>query len=255
MSKIVLVTNHFSVIVKGLEKKLKDLQHQVKMVNNGFLAVSEDDYKSDVIILYLPDTVPDNNTLLKEINVVCDKGFVNNCGIILIGSAKIHDQFLKESPMLSGFIWMNQPIDINLLSEKIEKEAKRVKGGTSSKKLLIVDDDPVYGTMVSNWLKEDYTVYTVTDGMQTISFLTNNSVDLILLDYEMPVVDGAQILQLLRSHDETKDIPVIFLTGVQDKESIQRVLKLKPEGYILKAATKGEIVKILSDHFRKKDLT
>ena len=55
--------------------------------------------------------------------------------------------------------------------------------------------------------------------------------DLILLDYEMPVCDGRQTLEMIRADEELKDIPVIFLTGVNDREHIESVLSLKPAGY------------------------
>lgn len=76
--------------------------------------------------------------------------------------------------------------------------------------------------------------------------------DLILLDYEMPVTDGPQVLEMLRSDDETKSIPVIFLTGKDDKESVMSVLALKPEGYILKTSGKEEIENTLRTFFVNK---
>ncbi len=252
MNKIVLVTDHFSVVVKGLEKKLTNLRYEVKVTDGGFLKITEDDYGSDAILLYLSDDLLDNHSRIIELTKVCDRIRDSNCGLLVIGRpGKSHELFLKAVPRLKEFVWIDQPVDVNLLSEKLEKEIENSKNRTSKKKVLIVDDDPLYGMMVSNWLKYDYTVSMVTDGMETISFLTNNTVDLILLDYEMPVVDGPKLLQMLRTHPETENIPVMFLTGVRDRESIQRVISLKPEGYILKSAARDEILKILVDFFRK----
>ena len=82
--------------------------------------------------------------------------------------------------------------------------------------------------------------------MQAISFLLKvpegSKVDLILLDYEMPVVDGPQVLQMLRQDPATKDIPVVFLTGIGTKEAVSRVMALKPDGYILKSTTRADIL-------------
>ena len=71
-------------------------------------------------------------------------------------------------------------------------------------------------------------------GMNAITFLANNKVDLILLDYEMPVVSGAKVLEMIRSEIATEDIPVMFLTSKSDKDSVMQVLALKPEKYLLK---------------------
>ena len=73
---------------------------------------------------------------------------------------------------------------------------------------------------------------------------------MILLDYEMPVVDGAQVLQMLRQEPSTQNIPVIFLTGVGGKEQVERVLRLRPTGYILKSTTKEKLLDYLHTHVK-----
>ena len=100
--------------------------------------------------------------------------------------------------------------------------------------------------MVREWIKDDYQADIVTAGVQAIKFLIKKSADLILLDYEMPVVDGPQVLQMLREEPETADIPVIFLTGIGTKEAVQRVMALKPDGYILKTTTREDLLKYLN---------
>lgn len=73
--------------------------------------------------------------------------------------------------------------------------------------------------------------------------------DLILLDYEMPVCDGKMTLEMLRADKNLATIPVMFLTAINDRESIEAVLKLKPAGYLLKPPAKerllAEIDKVL----------
>jgi CheY-like chemotaxis protein len=107
--------------------------------------------------------------------------------------------------------------------------------------------------MVREWIKDVYKVDVVTAGMQAISFLLkvpeDDKVDLILLDYEMPVVDGPQVLQMLRQDPATMHIPVIFLTGNGTKEAVSRVMALKPDGYILKSATRADILGYIGSKF------
>lgn len=66
------------------------------------------------------------------------------------------------------------------------------------------------------------------NGVQAISYPAQNKADLILLDYEMPVADGPQVLSMLKSDAETGQIPVMFLTGHSDRESVMSVIGLKP---------------------------
>ncbi|MCR5452976.1 MAG: response regulator [Lachnospiraceae bacterium] len=251
MSNIILVTTGFSIVVKGLEKELKKLSHNVKTVDKGFTAVSEEDYLSDVLLLYLPDNLPEDPQKVKELSALCDNVKDHNCELIMIGANKIYDLILEAVPEVKDHIWLNRPLNMNRLSEEIEKATQKTPDYTAKKKILIVDDDPVYGMMIRNWLKEVYTVSTLTEGMQTVDFLTDNQVDLVLLDYEMPVADGPQVLNLLRANPKTKNVHVMFLTGVSDDESIKRVSGLETEGYILKSDTKGEILNKIADYFAK----
>jgi CheY-like chemotaxis protein len=103
--------------------------------------------------------------------------------------------------------------------------------------------------MIREWLKGTYKVTMANSGLQAIKWLGKNKVDLILLDYEMPVTSGPQVLEMLRSEPETKSIPVMFLTGKGDKNSVMAVLALSPEGYFLKGIEKDELLEKLNDYF------
>ena len=118
-----------------------------------------------------------------------------------------------------------------------------------SKSILIVDDDVNYLGLVREWLKNDYKVMMANSGMQAIKLLAKNKVDLILLDYEMPVTSGPQVLEMLRSDEDTSSVPVMFLTGKDDKESVMSVMSLRPDGYILKNIQQGELLERLRDFF------
>lgn len=117
------------------------------------------------------------------------------------------------------------------------------------KKILIVDDSNFMLKVMGDLLGEDYEVSLVQSGMAAIRSLTLNRPDLILLDYEMPVCDGKQVLEMIRSEKEFADIAVIFLTGRVDRESIQNVLALKPAGYLSKNLDPAEIKKNVDNYF------
>ena len=119
------------------------------------------------------------------------------------------------------------------------------------KKVLVVDDSDFMLKAMSDLLREDYEVLTAKSGMSAIRGITLDRPDLILLDYEMPVCDGSQVLGMIRSEKEFADIPVIFLTSKVDKESVSKVIALKPEGYLSKSMP-PETVKKEVDHFFEK---
>ena len=108
--------------------------------------------------------------------------------------------------------------------------------------ILIVDDDPVSLRTFAYILKDDYVTSVVKSGAQALEFLGKETPDLILLDYEMPVMNGVQTFDAILSEENLKDIPVIFLTGISDAGCVTEALKKKPAGYVLKSE-KEEIIK------------
>ena len=109
---------------------------------------------------------------------------------------------------------------------------------SSRKHILIVDDDAQMLKTIKRFLEDKYDVATAISGNLALRFLQKKHTDLVLLDYEMPQMKGSEVLEQIRSNDATQNIPVIFLTGMADREKIQQVLSLNPQGYILKPTDK-----------------
>ena len=117
------------------------------------------------------------------------------------------------------------------------------------RKILLVDDDASYLRIIRNWLKDGYDVGVASSGLQAIMWLAKNDVDLILLDYKMPVATGAQIFAMLKNDSQTKNIPVFFLTGNSSRDSVMDILKLNPEGYLLKTFDRKALLTRLEEFF------
>ena len=134
----------------------------------------------------------------------------------------------------------------------LSKREKQEEEGSKKPKVLVVDDSATIRCSMKQLLEGDYEVSPVESGVAAIRAITLTRPDLILLDYEMPVCDGRQTLVMLRSEKEFADIPVIFLTGRGDPESVRRVMDLKPEGYLLKYLKPEEIKKKIDNFFERK---
>nr|MCR5651696.1 response regulator [Lachnospiraceae bacterium] len=122
------------------------------------------------------------------------------------------------------------------------------------KHILLVDDDVTFLKMMQDWLSGTYTVTIARSGMQAITYIANHTPDLILLDYDMPITSGPQVMEMIRSEPNSTDIPIIFLTGKSDRESVMKVMQLKPQGYLLKNMNKTEILKAVGDFFEAEKL-
>ena len=145
--------------------------------------------------------------------------------------------------------WHERPLDMAAFVADIQTALKVRLNRVSAKSILVVDDDPSFVRIIRDWLKTDYQVFIVTSGMQAISFLMKKGVDLVLLDYEMPVTTGPQVMRMLRSEPDTAGIPIVFLTGIGDAESVKQVIALKPDGYILKSTPKPDLLQWLKVFF------
>lgn len=249
--KITLISHQFSVVVKSMEKGLGDQGYDVTLLKDDINAIKSLNDVTDAYVLYIQDSILGDMNGVKSLFLLCDTFKDLRRNMILIGSANTHKEFIDTVPALGDYEWIDRPVDMNVLIKELEKEAGRADRNREKKRILIIDDDPSYARMIMVWLQENYAIDAVSDGMQGISWLARNLVDLILLDYEMPVVDGPKILEMLRMHSDTSSIPVMFLTGIGTKESIARVMKLKPQGYILKSTTNEELNKTLDEFFQK----
>ena len=119
------------------------------------------------------------------------------------------------------------------------------------KKVLVVDDSDFMLKTMQDLLDKDYEVTLAKSGLSAIRSITLDRPDLILLDYEMPVCNGAQVLEMIRAEEDFADIPVIFLTNRVDREIVKKVLELKPEGYLSKSLQPSDVKREI-DHFFEK---
>ena len=133
------------------------------------------------------------------------------------------------------------------IHEYLEQDQSQLK-----KKILVVDDSGAMLRNVKEWLEDKYQVILANSGTTAIKYLAMKHPDLVLLDYEMPVCDGKQVLEMIRSDSEFSSVPVIFLTGKNDRETVMKVTALKPEGYLLKSQEPSQIVKTIDDFFEQR---
>ena len=119
-------------------------------------------------------------------------------------------------------------------------------------KILVVDDSMTIRQGIKQLLGEDYEVAMAASGVAAIRSITLNRPDLVLLDYEMPVCNGKQVLEMIRSDDSLAELPVFFLTGRVDPESVKKVIPLKPEGYLSKYLKPEDIRKNIDSFFERK---
>lgn len=124
------------------------------------------------------------------------------------------------------------------------------------KHILIVDDNIANLIAAKRAISNIYEVTTVSSGAQALGFLEENKPDLILLDINMPDMDGFQVMECIRDNEECSNIPIVFLTADGDAETESRCLEDGASDFIAKpfvpAVMRSRIARILElEDFRK----
>ncbi|MCR4806256.1 MAG: response regulator [Lachnospiraceae bacterium] len=244
--KVIMVARSHGVVVKGVVRKLIDSQVDVVPCEPDVTQISAFEDSAEIFVIYLSDDVDELRETIVYINDIVKE---KEKDMVVIGERLDRQALQSRIPDIRITSWQERPLDMDAFVASIKSELNVRKNRVTAKSILVVDDDPSFVRIIRDWLKIDYRVFIVTSGMQAISFLMKKEVDLVLLDYEMPITTGPQVFRMLRSEQDTEKIPVVFLTGIGDAESVKQVIALKPDGYLLKSTPKPELLQWLKVFF------
>jgi DNA-binding response OmpR family regulator len=102
-------------------------------------------------------------------------------------------------------------------------------------RILFVDDDPILREFaIVNLSTEQAQVETAPDGAAALTAIEAQSPDLVLLDLEMPTMDGFSVLKALRASPKTRDLPVIVVTGREDVDAVDRAFGAGATSFVVK---------------------
>ena len=131
---------------------------------------------------------------------------------------------------------------IQTINEKFAAIDEYIANAQKRKSILIVDDDATYTHTIEYRLQKEYNVYTANSAMNAIAFLGNCHIDLLLLDYEMPVISGLDLFHLLKNEPKTANIPVIFLTAKDTEDDTLQGFGLGADDYVTKPFSVREVL-------------
>ena len=118
----------------------------------------------------------------------------------------------------------------------------------AEKKILIIDDSADWVRLLTTTLqKEGYKIEVAFDAISAIRQALESNPNLIILDIRMPAGGGIRVLQNIRRSNKTFNLPVVVLTGVEEKEIRDEVEKLGVSGYLMKSADTGELLKKIKE--------
>ena len=142
---------------------------------------------------------------------------------------------------LGGKGFLTKPVSSARVLEKVTEVLDRQSH--PPKTILAVDDDPLLLARLEQFLSaRDYNIQTLADPRLFWETLHAISPDLLILDVEMPYVNGIELCQVIRNDLTWKDIPILFLSANRDRETIHRIYQVGGDDYICKPVTEPELV-------------
>lgn len=245
LQNILLVSQSYSYILSSLTQYLEEKGYNVIRVK---AQMSEMNSIKDTIHCVLLYTDEDFEIDMQILVYIKDKAIEEEIPVFLIGD---DGQIANAREVIPNYVIRKEfmrPVNVKEVAADVDRYLKDM-GSRKRKKVLVVDDSGAVLRNVKGWLEDKYQIALANSGAMAIKYLAMDKPDLILLDYEMPVCDGKQVLQMIRSEMEFSTIPVIFLTSKNDKESVMSVSALKPDGYLLKTLEPAQIVRAVDEFF------
>lgn len=247
MGKIAVISANKNYMVVTLCTKLEELGQKTVSIDQSPNSVSKLGDDISVIVLYDESDVSEDKAALTYIK---DWTVEKNIPVFVVGNPTEIQVIASYFPKHIYQGEFARPLNIKDVAVTLDAFV-RDENTSNKKKILVVDDSGAYLRNVKAWLDGKYQVIPANSGMMAIKYISSNRPDLVLLDYEMPVCDGKQVLEMIRSDSDCANLPVIFLTSKDDKESVLQVMSLKPEGYLLKTMAPEDIVKNVDAFFER----
>lgn len=106
--------------------------------------------------------------------------------------------------------------------------------GFNKKMIVAVDDSIIILKMLTKVLGEDYNLHAFSVGTRALKYLKEYVPDLIILDIDMPELNGYEMLKIIRENPNLQSVPVIFLTSNNDKDHVIKAAALGANDYVIK---------------------
>ena len=244
--KIALISAAQSFIAEAVAKGLK-----AEHVETLFYSMTPKEIESlsgqqMILFLSLDELAAQNKVVLEIINNLCLNEkmqlYVMGYGD-QIATAK---NYLSEKAITAEY---RRPINTKNVVEGIMSGLGLAELRAKKKIVLLVDDSGQVLHTFKEILEPTYTVYMCNSGREALTFLRGRKPDLILLDHEMPSMSGPETLAKIHENPTTAHIPVMFLTGKSDKDSVMSAASQSPQGYLLKTMSANQIMERLADFF------
>lgn len=173
-----------------------------------------------------------------------------NVPVIMVTGVCDRETVLNSVIMgIDGYIV--KPIDkVELQNKVLEVFEKKVEPALIRKTVLLVDDDMVYLKQINNMLCDKYNVIMINTPKLALEYLCKHVPDIIVLDYQMPLYNGANVMSIIKNNVVGKEVPIIILSGMDKAEVMQECSAFDPVAYLTKPISKKELEETIQSALR-----
>ena len=235
---------------RNITEQLKAGEIETECIGPHINDVAKHMDESELLIFYVNDAIEENKELQVYVRDCCVEKEKKLCLAGYPENIEHVKDILGDSFLVAEY---PRPIDVRMIVAGITGILNRIEAEPVKKHILLVDDDPMTLRAEKTWFDKSYKVSIVNSATMAFTFLAKNTPDLILLDYDMPLCNGVQFLEMLHAEENIKDVPVIFLTGKADGNAVHSAIDLKPAGYLLKSMPPAKIVEYVDEFFQNQE--
>lgn len=247
MRNLLIVAKRQSYLASSLRDIFIELEYEVIIEEPNVNDLKAIEVKVEAILIYADELLKER---VQALTYLREWASEDHIPIFVVGSQEEQRFIEVVIPMQYIQKEFTRPINVREVAIEIHNMTENY-AFSEKKKILVVDDSGAVLRNVRELLGSKYEVIMANSGAVAIKYISLGKPDLILLDYEMPVCDGAHVFEMLKSEPEFADIPIIFLTSKNDKETVMKVMALHPEGYLLKTMPPAQIIESVDNYFIK----
>ena len=212
---------------------------RVHIVNGGRSALDYvQQFPVDVILLDVEMPIMDGFVTLEQLRKI--EACINVPVIMITGR---HDRatILSSSAMgIDGYLV--KPVDQDTLIKKVTEAYENKKIVKNKPTVLMIDDDMSYLKQMHNLIKDTYNVIMINSAKLAISYMSNHTPDVIILDYQMPLYNGANMLNIFQRSNRQRNIPVIILSGTLNRKALESCFPYNPFAFLAKPVEKELLI-------------
>ena len=239
----VLLVDNDKHILEVMSMYLEDVA-TVSTVLGGHQAIEfVQQHPVDVIFLDVDMPIMDGFATLEQLRNI--EKCINVPVVLVTGKTDKHT--ILNSLVMGVDGYLAKPVSQEKLCNKLQEvyHAKTIK--YDKRTVLMIDDDMSYLKQLNNMLSESYNVIMINSAKLALNYLMKNTPDVILLDYQMPLYSGANVMSMIQKSSDRKPIPIIILSGTLDRASLQECYAYNPFAYLAKPVSKDTLIETIEN--------